>query len=132
MSPLHRHDFIRFAFNTLSTLGTKFARSRVWCPRSVFVAVLLLTRARRRTTYRTLMNTFIADTAALLQWACRPSLSSLSQARGKLGMETCREILRLLSERLAAMTPKRLRHPSGRRFIGIDGMSVITPRSKDT
>lgn len=126
------HDFIHFVFATISELGDKFVRSRVWCPRSVFVAVLLLTRARQRTSYRQMMNTFLTDTAALLGWEHRPTLSSLSEARGKLGIDACRSILRALADRLATTTPKRFRHPSGRRFIGIDGTRLIAPRSTDT
>ena len=132
MGTLRSHEFIRFVAGTIAHLGTKFARQRIWCPRSLFIAVLLLTRARRRTTYRSLLNTFVADTAALLGWKRRPSLSSLSDARGKLGVDTCRMILRLLADRLATMTPKRFRHPSGRRFIGMDGVHFIAPRSDDT
>ena len=132
MGTLRSHEFIRFVAGTIAHLGTKFSRQRIWCPRSVFIAVLLLTRARRRTTYRSLMNTFLSDTAALLDWKRRPSLSSLSDARAKLGVDACRMILRLLADRLATMTPKRFRHPSGRRFIGMDGVHFIAPRSDDT
>ena len=132
MGTLRSHEFIRFVAGTIAHLGTKFSRQRIWCPRSIFIAVLLLTRARRRTTYRSLMNTFLSDTAALLDWKRRPSLSSLSDARAKLGVDSCRMILRLLAERLATMTPKRFRHPSGRRFIGMDGVHFIAPRSDDT
>lgn len=133
MAPRKAADaFLHFVHATIAHLGEKFARRRCWCPRSVFVAVLLLTRARQRTTYRSLMNTLLADTAAFFTWAKRPSLSSFSEARGKLGVDACRTILRLLADRLARMTPKRFRHPSGRRFIGIDGLRLIAPRSSDT
>jgi hypothetical protein len=126
------HEFIRFVHSTIGSLGERFARARMWSPRSVFIAVLLLTRARRRTTYREMMNTILADAAGFLDWARRPSLSSLSVARGKLDLASCRTILRLLSERLVSMIPKRVRHPSGRRFIALDGLRLIAPRSADT
>ena len=132
MTSPRAHDFARFVHATITDLGDRFARKRVWSPRSVFIAVLLLTRARRRTSYREMMNTFLRDTVAFLAWDHRPSLSSLSAARSKLGLEQCRLILRQLADRLASMTPKRFRHPSGRRFIGIDGLRLIAPRSKDT
>jgi len=132
MGTFHPHEFLRFVLGTLSHLGTKFDRQRCWCPRSVFAAVLLLTRARRRTTYRSMMQTFVDDTAALLGWTKRPSVASLSAARAKLGVADCRMMLRVLSERLATMTPARFKHASGRRFIGLDGVRFVCPRSRDT
>lgn len=126
------HELIRFVHTTVTGLDERFARARMWSPRSVFLAVLLLTRARRRTSYREMLSTFLTDTAAFLSWDHRPSLSSLSEARGKLGLDACRTILRQVSARLETMTPKRFRHPSGRRFIGMDGLRLIAPRSEDT
>jgi hypothetical protein len=79
-----------------------------------------------------MMSTFVSDTAAFLHWDHRPSLSSLSEARSKLGLDQCRTILRQVAARLETMTPNRFRHPSGRRFIGMDGLRLIAPRSPDT
>lgn len=126
------HEFLRFAEAVFATLSTRFERERVWGPRSVFIAVLLLTRGRRRCTYRELMNDIMQGTVGLLSWVKTPSLSSFSVARRKLDLDACREILRLLSERLVRMVPARLRHPSGRRIIGIDGVCLITPRTAAT
>ena len=125
-------DFLRFVNATLADLSARFNGGRIWGPRSIFVAVILLTRARRRTTYRSLMTSFVADTAAALGLSTRPSLAGLSQARQRLGVESCRAILRSLAERLATLTPKRFLHPSGRRFIGIDGVRFITRRTQET
>lgn len=125
-------DFLHFVHSTLAGFGEKFLRSRIWGPRSVFIAVFLLTRARRRTTYRSLMLSFAADTAAVLGFTKRLSLSGLSQARQHLSVDTCRTILRMLADRLATMTPKRFLHASGRRFIGIDGVRFVTRRTKET
>lgn len=132
MGHLLSSQFIRFVHATISDLGDKFVRSRVWSPRSVFIAVLLLTRARQRSSYRELLRSFIHDTSSLLGWTRVPTLSSLSEARAKMTGGACRVILRALADRLATMTPNRFRHPSGRRFIGIDGTRLIAPRSKDT
>ena len=126
------HEFIRFVHSTLDRLGERFIRSRIWSPRTVFIAVLLLTRARRRTSYREMMNTILSDAAGFLDWTHRPTLSSLSVARGKLDVDSCRMILRLLAQRLSGMLPKRLRHPSDRRCIALDGIRLIAPRSADT
>jgi hypothetical protein len=95
------HEFIRFVHSTLDRLGERFIRSRIWSPRTVFIAVLLLTRARRRTSYREMMNTILSDAAGFLDWTHRPTLSSLSVARGKLDVDSCRMILRLLAQRLS-------------------------------
>ena len=124
--------FLSFVNTTLSDLDKRFGGSRIWGPRSIFVAVIVLTRARQRTTYRSMMLSFVADTAAVLGLAKRPSLSGLSQARKHLGVETCREILRRLADRLSAFHPKRCMHASGRRFIGIDGVRFVTRRTKET
>ena len=122
-----RCSFLRFVTTTINDLDSKFTRRRVWSPRSVFAAVLLLTRARQRGSYRHLMSTLIDDTAGLFEWERRPTLSSFTEARAKLPADTCRTILRTLAERLETMTPKRLRHPTGRRIIGIDGVRFIAP-----
>lgn len=126
------HEFLRFAEAVFATLSTRFERERVWGPRSVFIAVLLLTRGRRRCTYRELMNDIMQGTAGLLSWVKMPSLSSFSVARRKLDLDACREILRLLSERLGRMVPARLRHPSGRRIVGFDGVRLIAPGTAAT
>ncbi len=126
------HEFLRFAEAVFATLSTRFERERVWGPRSVFIAVLLLTRGRRRCTYRELMNDIVQGTAGLLSWVKTPSLSSFSVARRKLDLDACREILRLLSDRLGRMVPARLRHPSGRRIIGFDGVRLIAPGNAET
>lgn len=126
------HEFIRFVHATLQEFDNRFIRSRIWCERTVFIAVLLLTRARRKTTYRELMNTMLSDAASFLDWDRNPSIASLSQARDKLSAESCRTVLRLLSERLGKIIPKRICHPSGRRFIALDGLRLLAPRSGDT
>ena len=124
--------FLAFVNFTLADLGDKFKRTRIWGPRSIFIAVILLTRARQRTTYRSMMHSFMADTAGFLRLNQRPSLAGLSQARKQLNTEACRTILRKLADRLATMTPKRFLHACGRRFIGIDGVRFISPRTSET
>ncbi len=125
-------DFLSFVNATLSDLDERFVGGRLWGPRSIFVAVILLTQDRQRTTYRSMMITFISDTATALGWKKRPSLSGLSQARKHLSVESCREILRRLADRLSTLTPKRLLPAAGRRFIGIDGVRFVTRRTKET
>ena len=76
--------FLAFVNFTLADLGDKFKGIRIWGPRSIFIAVILLTRARQRTTYRSMMLSFMADTAGFLRLNQRPSLAGLSQARKKI------------------------------------------------
>src|SRR2546423_13898443 len=109
-------DLIALFMSASAHLTDKFKRQRVWGPRSVFMALLLLTQAGTRRSYRTLLKTFVKDTAALLKWTRAPSLASLSKARRSLSVEACRDLVRKLVARLSALTTKRHEHASGRRF----------------
>ena len=100
------HDLIALFAATSAHLADKFKRQRVWGPRSVFIAILLLTQAGRRSGYRRLLKTFAEDTAGLLKWRRAPSLASLSRARRSLTVDTCRQLVRQLVDRLSALTTK--------------------------
>jgi N utilization substance protein A len=73
--------------------------------------------------YRTMLSTFVDDTADLLGWARTPSSGSLSRARKLLPIESCRAILGQLVERVSACShvtassrttmPEQSRHISG-------------------
>lgn len=126
------HKLLALFTSTCADLQLKFTRQRVWGPKSVFVALLLLTQARRRRDYRALLSTFVADTAHVLGWSRAPSLASLSKARRSLSVSNCRDVMRRLVERVSLHAPKRQCHASGRRFVGIDGTRFIVPRTKET
>lgn len=132
MAPSRSFNLIALFIASSAHLTDKFKRQRFWGPRSVFIAILLLTRAGRRSGYRSLLKTFAEDTAALLKWQRAPSLASLSRARRSLTVDTCRQLVRQLVDRLSAQTTKRHEHPSGRRIVAIDGTWLITPRTDET
>ena len=113
-------------------IDTRIRRRRVWCGRSIFVAVMLLTRRGASGGYRMLMRRFMEDTARLLGWCDNASAASLSRARKLLPVESCRQVLHQLVERISACTPRAFLHWSKRRFIAIDGTKFIMPRTRQT
>lgn len=127
----HRHPITTFC-SLISTVDTGIRRHRVWCGRSIMIALLLLTRHGVRNGYRKMLSTFVDDTADLLGWSRTPHASSLTRARRLLPVDACRTLLRQLAERISACTPRRFVHPSGRRFIAIDGTQFIVPRTRQT
>lgn len=121
MDRIHHHNPITTFCTLIDVVETRIRRHRVWCGRSIVVALLLLTRHGARSGYRRMLSTFVDDTAELLGWSRTPHASSLARARRLLPVEACRDMLRLLTERISACSPRRFAHPSGRRFIAIDG-----------
>jgi hypothetical protein len=132
MSPYRRRDPITTFCALMGAVETGIRRHRVWCGRSIVIALLMLTRHGARGSYRMMLSTFVDDTAELLGWSRRPHASSLTRARRLLPVEACRSMLRQLTERISAFAPRRFAHPSGRRFIGIDGTHFIVPRTRQT
>lgn len=131
MALLQKHRVLSTFVTMWGDLGSKFTRQRIWCPRSVFIALMLLTRNRGQC-YRRLLKTFAHDTGAFLGWTETPSLSSFAQARRSLSVNMCREVLAKLIERISQCVPDRFKHPSGRRFIAFDGTQMRFPRTDET
>lgn len=113
-------------------LPHRFDRSRIWCPRSVLLWLLVLTRPDRRTAYRRSLIALESIGARLLGWSRRPSTASVCMARRKLPVSMCRDALHAVvreCERVLGAPP----HQYGdRRFIAIDGTRLVTRRSADT
>ncbi|MEK7411892.1 MAG: IS4 family transposase [Planctomycetota bacterium] len=116
----------------LGEVEVHIRRRRVWCSRSIIAAILMLTRSGARGGYRRMLATFVDDTAELLGWVTSPSAASLSRARKLLPVDSCRALLRQLVDRIASSSPRRFVHPSGRRFIAIDGTQFIMPHTRQT
>ncbi len=116
----------------MDDLDDRFTRRRRWGPRSVFVALLLLTSAGARSSYRKMLDTIVDETAAFLGWEDAPSLASFAKARRRLGVDQCRSLLATVVERISARAHERFRHESGRRFIAFDGTQLILPRVRET
>jgi hypothetical protein len=132
MGTFYQRNLITTFCTMLGKIETRMLRHRIWCGESIMVAILLLTRHGAGGGYRTMLNTFVDDTAELLGWRRSPSASSVSRARKLLPVESCRAILRQLVDRVSACSPRRFVHPSGRRFIAIDGTNFIMPRTRQT
>lgn len=98
----------------------------------MWVALLVLTKPSGPRTYRLMLTDLAAQTAGILGWSIAPSPASLSQARIKLSMAQCRDLVRSLAERLWTWQRARLRHHLPRRFVAIDGTRIICPRSRET
>lgn len=98
----------------------------------MFIALLLMTRAGVRSSYRRMLERFVDETAAFLDWDETPSASGFSQARKRLSVAQCRGVLASVIERISACSRARFRHASGRRFIALDGTQLIMPRVPET
>jgi hypothetical protein len=132
MRPFSSHELIRTFTSFLSHLEDRFERKRVWGPRSIFVALLWLTRPGAQSSYRKMLETIVDDTSAFLGWDEAPSAASFSKARRHLSVASCRALLASVIEKIAACSPERFRHPSGRRFIAFDGTQLLMPRVRQT
>jgi Transposase DDE domain len=68
----------------------------------------------------------------MFDWTKTPVLASISKARRKVSIETCREVLHQLVKRCDAIMPVQKTPWGKRRFIAFDGTKVVLPRSADT
>ena len=128
----HPHRCLAFFHHIIGELDDRFARTRRWGPRSLWVALLVLTRPGGCRTYRLMLATLAQETAGLLGWRHAPSPASLSQARGKLTVSACRNLVSHLIDRLWGWQRACFRHHLPRRFVAIDGTRFICPRSRET
>lgn len=93
---------------------------------------MLLTRPSAGLGYRMLMGRFVRSTRELLGWSHPASPGSFSRARQLLPVSSMRAVLKQVIERVSACVSRRFIHPSGRRFIAIDGTKFIMPRTRET
>ena len=123
---------LQFFHRLLDDLDDQFVRMRRWGPRSVWVALLILTRPSGLRSYRFMLSAILEHTSGLLGWEKAPSAASFSQARGKLSALASREMIHALVKKLWPWQRARFRHHQPRRFIAIDGTRFICPRSRQT
>jgi hypothetical protein len=131
MSPTPRAILRHFLHRT-EALPEKFQRHRRWSPRSVMLALMVLTQPRKRMNYPMTLDTLMAKTGTWLKWDKAPTMSSLSMARAKVPIAQCREFLQKLVHELGEAMPRRVRPWTTRRIVGVDGTRLITPRSPET
>lgn len=98
----------------------------------MWVALLLLTRPECRMSYRKTVKAIVEESAGLLGWQRSPSIASLSVARRKVSVDDCRALFHRLTTHLWLMQRACFRHCHPRRFIAIDGVKFICPRTKET
>ncbi len=133
MSPFPpAHDLLRHLSVALSGVATSFERVRRWSPRSVVVAVLLLTRPDLRSSYASVLTDLAQESCRALGVVAATAKSSLSMARKKVPVDVFRRVLHQLVDHLGAVLPGTLRHHGDRRFIAIDATSLVCPRSRST
>ena len=126
------HDLLRHLTIALSGVATHFTRVRRWSPRSVIVAVMLLTRPDQRSSYATILTDLVQDTCSALGVMAAKSSSSLSVARRKVSTETFRQVLHQLVDHLGNILPGDFGHHRLRRFFAVDATSLVCPRTRST
>lgn len=133
MSPLPaRHDLLHHLTVALHGVATSFKRVRRWSPRSVVVAVMLLTRPDVRSSYATVLTDLALESCRALGVVAATAKSSLSVARKKVPVEIFRQVLHQLVDHLGSMLPGDFGHHADRRFFALDATSLVCPRTKQT
>jgi Transposase DDE domain len=126
------HDLLHHLTVALSGVATSFARMRRWSPRSVVVAVMLLTRPDQRTSYASVLTDLALESCRALGAVAATAKSSLSVARKKVPVAVFRQVLQRLVDHLGAVLPGRLAHYGDRRFFALDATSLVCPRCDST
>jgi hypothetical protein len=116
----------------LHGVATSFARVRRWSPRSVVVAVMLLTRPDLRSSYATVLTDLAQESCRALGVVTATAKSSLSVARKKVPVAIFRQVLHQLVDHLGRLLPGDFGHHANRRFFAVDATSLVCPRSRQT
>ena len=94
--------------------------------------LMVLTMPERKMSYRRSLRVVAYFGRRIFDWMKTPTLASISKARRKVSIETCRQVLHQLVERCDAVMPVQKTPWGDRRFIAFDGTRVVLPRSEDT
>lgn len=130
--PRSLYDLSHHLTVALRGVATSFDRMRRWSPRSVVVAVFLLTRPDVRSSYASVLTSLAQDSCRALGVAAVSAKSSLSVARKKVSVDIFRQVLHQLVDHLGATLPGTLGHHKDRRFFAVDATSLVCPRSRST
>lgn len=125
-------DLFAHLTRAVSDLAVAFQRKRRWSPRSVVIAVFLLTQPNQQTNYGRIFSDLRDEICRLFGWTAIPTASSLCVARGKVVAETFREVLHRLVADLEPLISGSYAHHTQRRFVAIDATSLVCPRSAST
>lgn len=126
------HDLLHHLTVALSGVATSFQRVRRWSPRSVVVAVMLLTRPDLRSSYATVLTDLAQESCRALGVVTATAKSSLSVARKKVPVAIFRQVLHQLVDHLGRLLPGDYGHHTDRRFFAVDATSLVCPRSRQT
>ncbi len=126
------YDLFHHLTVALSGVATSFKRMRRWSPRSVVVAVMLLTRADVRSSYASVLTDLAQESCRALGVVAATAKSSLSVARKKVPVEVFRQVLHQLVDHLGRLLPGDLGHHTNRRFFALDATSLVCPRNRET
>ena len=126
------HDLLSHLTIALRGVATSFARVRRWSPRSVVVAVMLLTRPDVRSSYATVLTDLAQESCRALGVVAATAKSSLSVARKKVPVAIFRQVLHQLVDHLGRLLPGDFGHHTKRRFFAVDATSLVCPRSRQT
>lgn len=125
-------EHFRAFFKLTSGCAERFERTRIWSARSVLMWLMVLTMPDRKMCYRRSLRIVAYYGRKVFDWVKVPSLSSISEARKKVSIETCRALLHQLVERCESLMATSKTPWGNRRFIAFDGTRMVLPRSKDT
>lgn len=126
------HDLIYHLTIALVGVAKSFARVRRWSPRSVVVAVFLLTRPDQRSSYASVLTSLAQESCGALGAVTVTTKSSLSVARKKVPVEVFRQVLFQLVDHLGKILPGNLKNHRDRRYFAVDATSLVCPRSRST
>jgi Transposase DDE domain len=128
----HAHDLLHHLTVALSGVASSFVRVRRWSPRSVVVAVMMLTRPDVRSSYASVLTDLAQESCRALGVVAATAKSSLSVARKKVPVEVFRQVLHRLVDHLGQLLPGDLGHHANRRFFAVDATSLVCPRTRQT
>ena len=124
-------DALCVANNAFACIKNRFQRHRLWTPRLVVMALVVLAGDRSIPSIEGLMKTM----AKIMGWSSVPSESTFIEARQRL-VTVCPQALsdawQHLSSAALKLIPERRRTLGGLRWIAVDGSWIWTPRSNST
>jgi hypothetical protein len=119
-------------FRAFQHLPHGFKRRRRFDLRATFLALMMLTVARKVRSYVDVLREMTKAFGETLEWSKVPSPSALSKARSKLPVETCRGIWQEVQAATRQQMGEQELMFGELRPIAIDGTHVLTPHDAST
>ncbi|MCK6490859.1 MAG: hypothetical protein L6R48_21615, partial [Planctomycetes bacterium] len=112
-------------------LDDRFDRLRCWSPRSVVLALLLMTHPTLRAGYQVTIDRMSEEYGTALGWSEDPNPSTLCRARAKLSEDTLRAIHARWLSCPGGKEAARRGLFRGFRIYALDGMSAVLPNTEE-